>query len=1216
MYERCQVSREVLYNRLFEESVGPGSGEILENGLLRSYPDKGNEVITDLPEDRYYVGVLFPTKDRMSVDNDDSVLEVGSGDEVEVDRDPQSVDEAIIREGLAATTDVNDDTMDEVIALSMQDRPSSIGMTFIIDHDVESLIVDVSFATYKHTTYSDCMVPFGDDLTGLTDVLESHVFLDGGMLRLKHAFTGKDVKNLLPALGLKNEAPLAKALYKLAAQCNPRKGFKRIPHSASVRVVLDGKPENVCDVNFAYIRAIKYQIADGIFTVTVMLYNGGTGHYDGTNTIFQPQIKVVSAENQAFGIMPYDDNVQSSSDDEERSLALLYINRKRYATGHGVSAYWKIECESWSIYTDLLPVTEVGQMDFEYAFKKGLARKCLSLKHLSDLSSATSEEKMCSIEQLIDVYEMWIADLNVLSIKEELQDDAYRHIDLCKDTTSRMRKGIDCLRRNADAMKAFELSNRAMLMQMKHRDIVQHVPDDEDASATRYKAVDYRSIDTDYSDPRIRTWRPFQAAFLLMNICALTDTEPHVDETEEAERDRNIVDIIWFPTGGGKTEAYLALTAFVIFYRRLRYVGESDGTAVLMRYTLRLLTSQQFARASTLICACDQIREEFWNCSRRRDIRWKNPITIGLWIGGDHTPNKNSSYEPKGAKQYCDLLMNRSKGSIEHRNDYYNKFQVLTCPWCGASLVPLETTGGREGKNWGYRMDDHDRFYIKCVRPECPYENRLPIQVVDEELYRDPPTLLFATVDKFAMLAWSKDVGKFFGMDSSNRAPELIVQDELHLISGPLGSIVGLYEAAIDSLCSSKGIRPKIVASTATIRRASDQCRHLYNRAVRQFPPSGLDASDSFFAKEADVRDRPGRLYVGVFPSGKTKAMLQTKVMSTLLQYVHLLDESDEVKDQYWTLTAYFNSLRDLGKCSGLVDDDIKDFMKRLCRRISNDEIIRPISMADELTSRISTTALVKRLKKLEKTTYSKENQKQKNYAINVLLATNMISVGVDVDRLNLMTVVGQPKLTSEYIQATSRVGRKYPGLVCVLYDATKSRDRSHFEQFHAYHESFYRYVEPTSVTPFSQPSLDRALHAVLVGIVRHLNRGFSEDGDAKNFTVDCPLINHVKAELLRRIDSVSRNSRTKESIDIAKISEQIDEFFGSWASMAAEMSSADSFYYGQRFMINPPGRNEYRLMRPFGVWSTGEASYETLTSMRNVDQTLSSRMLIWEETV
>lgn len=254
---RCRLARGELRDKLFDEVVGPGSGEILANGLLHSYPDRENEVITDLPEDRYYVGVLFPTKDRMNIDNDDSVADTGNTDETEIESEMQSADETIILGGLAAETDVNDDTMDEVIALSMQDRPSSIGMTFIIDRDAEHIVVDVSFATYKHTTYSDCMVPFSDDLTEFCDVLEPHVFLDGGILRLKHALTGKDVKNLLSVLKLKNDTPLARALYKLVAQCNPRKGFKRVPHFASVSLSLDGNPKSVSDVSFAYLRAVK-----------------------------------------------------------------------------------------------------------------------------------------------------------------------------------------------------------------------------------------------------------------------------------------------------------------------------------------------------------------------------------------------------------------------------------------------------------------------------------------------------------------------------------------------------------------------------------------------------------------------------------------------------------------------------------------------------------------------------------------------------------------------------------------------------------------------------------------------------------------------------------------------------------------------------------------------------------------------------------------------
>lgn len=1212
MKEECLSARRTLFDNLYKEVVGPGSGESSINETPCSLPDKEHELITDLPEDRYYVGVLYPTKDnKMNADNDMSVPDTGGVDE-DAEETGSVEEETGKYSDLAATTGLNDDTMDEVIALSTQDKPSSVGITFIVDRDIDNIVVDVSFATYRHALYTDSRVPYSGSITKYENILDDHVYLEGPIMRLKHLITGRDVRAWLSMVDLKDDGSLARALYKLAAQCNPRKAFVRIPHNETVSLPLDGKPVNICGVGFAYMRAVKNAVADLKYTVTIMLYNNGTGHYDGTNTIFQPKIEVISTKNQFTGVLAYDDKMRFSTDNEERSLALMYRNRKHYATGHGISAFWDISSTYWSIHTDLMPWTEVPQMDFEYALKKGVEKKSLSLKFLSDLSTATSYEKLSALGQLVSAYEYWIDCLDVSSLETNQREIATQHIALCRDAAKRMREGLDCLQKNTDAMRAFVLANRAMLMQMKHRDKVQRVPDDEDPSKAPYQEIDYKKLDVDFSDPDISIWRPFQAAFFLMNICGLTDTEPHPDETE---KDRNIVDIIWFPTGGGKTEAYLALTAFVIFYRRLKYSHTSDGTAVLMRYTLRLLTSQQFSRASTLICACDRIRTELWNKSRRRDTRWKEQITAGLWIGGDHTPNKNSSPYPRGAKEISKDLKNPSTGPLEFRNDYYNKFQVLTCPWCGASLVPAGEAEKLNGEAaWGYQTDDHGRFYIRCVRPGCPYENRLPVQVVDEELYRTPPTLLFATVDKFAMIAWNKEVGSFFGLDTNNRAPELIIQDELHLISGPLGSIVGLYEASIDSLCSSKGVKPKIIGSTATIRRAGEQCRNLYNRTTRQFPPSGLDAADAFFAKEAEHKEKPGRLYVGVFPSGKTKAMLQTKVMSTLLQYVNMLDAEDNIKDQYWTLTAYFNSLRDLGKCSGLVDDDIKDFMKRLCRRFATDKSIRPIAMADELTSRVPTTALVKCLKKLEKTRYSKEYQEARNYAVNVLLATNMISVGVDVERLNLMAVVGQPKLTSEYIQATSRVGRKYPGFVCVLYDATKSRDRSHYEQFHAYHNSFYRYVEPTSVTPFSQPSLDRALHAVLVGLARHCDNCLKDDADAQNFSGDFPFLDNIKKELLHRIDSISEYSQSGETIDLDLISAQIDGFIKSWASRAEATPEGQRLYYGQKFMVKPPGANEHRLLRPFGTWTNKEPAIETLTSMRNVDQTLSARMLIWEE--
>ncbi|NLK73318.1 MAG: helicase, partial [Clostridiales bacterium] len=691
-------------------------------------------------------------------------------------------------------------------------------------------------------------------------------------------------------------------------------------------------------------------------------------------------------------------------------------------------------------------------------------KKCLSMKFLSYLDNTDKETKLRMIASLIESYSAWISKLEkqAMELEPDFQETADRHINECKETLKRMKDGLDLLRENSIVYNAFALANRAMFMQRIHSETQSKdkYPGDETLQ-NEMVSLNYYNIGEKYF------WRPFQLAFIIMSIKSIVDPESN---------DRDLVDLIWFPTGGGKTEAYLGLTAFTIFFRRLSFPKTASGTAVIMRYTLRLLAAQQFVRASTLICACEVIRKD---CEMTKKYPvyplGKDRITIGLWIGGQHTPNRNSE-----AKANWNKLVQATVTDLRDIKDKHNKFQILKCPWCGTKLIKDVSPDKRLIGQWGY-LFRNGHFYMACPQEGCQFEDSLPIQVVDEELYEDPPTLLFGTVDKFAMLPWKQEAGSFFAVNSKNRAPELIIQDELHLISGPLGTIAGLYEVAIDSLCSRKGIKPKIVASTATIRRAKEQCAALYNRMVRQFPPAGLDAEDSFFAREADLNEKPGRMYMGIMPSGKTKAMMEARVIAAILQRVYMMDLPYNIKDKFWTLVVYFNSLRDLGKCSTIVDDDVKDFIRRIAFRFGTKKGIRQIGAANELTSRVTTSHLNETLEKLERLEYSKENQENKRYPINVLLATNMISVGVDVARLNIMLIVGQPKLTSEYIQASSRIGRSFPGIALTLYDGAKSRDRSHYEQFKAYHESFYKYVEPTVVTPFAKPARDRALHAVIV---------------------------------------------------------------------------------------------------------------------------------------
>lgn len=412
-------------------------------------------------------------------------------------------------------------------------------------------------------------------------------------------------------------------------------------------------------------------------------------------------------------------------------------------------------------------------------------------------------------------------------------------------------------------------------------------------------------------------------------------------------------------------------------------------------------------------------------------------------------------------------------------------------------------------------------------------------------------------------------------------------------------------------------MKSKVIASTATIRRAVEQCAALYNRPVNQFPHPGLDAEDSFFAKESIIdygKEVYGRKYVGLMPSGKTKAMMEIRSIAAMLQKIHSMDLPDDIKDKFWTLTVYFNSLKDLGKCSTLVDDDIKDFIKRIAYRLGTAKDARIITNADELTSRVSTTQLNETLDKLEKINYSKENIDNRRWPSNVLLATNMISVGIDVARLNVMLMVGQPKLTSEYIQASSRVGREFPGVAFAMYDGSKSRDRSHFEQFRGYHESFYRHVEPTGVTPFSKPARERALHAVVIALLRQLNLDLSDDKCASKFTRENykQEVEKVTELLISRNENIVKMINPNMSTEEDEIREEIEMLMKQWENLM-EGYDADHFFYGERFMVTSPEKGQGRLLKAYNT-NRFDPAFDTMTSMRNVDIAAGSSIIIWEE--
>lgn len=1217
--EQLIVARDEYINLIKSELLGPGSEF--------SVPDAEHELISSSPLSRYSVGILFPQGNKVDQDNDETVIVNEDLPEEHSEADPVEVLESTEKKQnrVLQFDETADENLDEEIGMATQFKPSSMGITFLVKGSAEKVHCRVSFATYRSALLPDCILPYEPENTDTYEVPPelAHIMTYDKSIkafRLLRKTTPKEIKDILERDTLPESefSVLKNSVYRLNDFLSV--GYVREPHVIDDVVVsfgdsdyADNEDTSSLDGTTAKLVALRTKISDDLCSLTVMLVN------DIENTsakarecIFQSRIEI-KTENNAFVFVESNPNPNPEyMDDEEKSLELLYRHKKIYATGLGTSADWEItEDGSGQIWTDFFPVKEIPAMSFSLPENDLIENAELSMKYLSDLDRTDRETKLDSMTKLVDLYSAWIADLKTAA---EALDDRYasaaaKNIAECERAATRMYEGVETLRENDNAYNSFMLANRAMFMQRVHiqkqndmaRDNADRYPDDMEISDWLCN-LDYYEESDDNS-----RWRPFQIAFLLMDVNSI------VDDNGE---DRSLVDLIWFPTGGGKTEAYLGLTAFTIFFRRLAHPDQAGGTAVMMRYTLRLLAAQQFTRAATLICACEYIRQDCLQKKHRYPtyLLGRNPITIGLWIGGTHIPNNNTGSK-NSAEYHLEKLQNVSHAyAVRNEKERHNKFQVLKCPWCGTKLVKDDKDGRLVGE-WGYSMSGK-HFYMFCPHEDCDFTKRLPIQIIDEELYDNPPTLLFGTVDKFAMMAWDGRVGAFFGLHSENRSPELIIQDELHLISGALGTMVGLYETAVDGLSSMKGVKPKVIASTATIRRAKEQCSVLYNREVVQFPAPGLDAEDSFFAKEDIIdysRGKYGRKYVGIMPSGRTKAMTEIRAMAALLQKAFTMRLPDEVKDKLWTLTVYFNSLKDLGKASTLVDDDVKDFIIRTANRMFTGR--RLIVNSDELTSRVSTTELNETLDKLEKIEYSKENIDNKRYAANVLLATNMISVGIDVARLNVMLMVGQPKLTSEYIQASSRVGRSFPGVAFVQYDATKSRDRSHYERFRAYHDSFYRFVEPTGATPFSKPARERALHAVIATLLRH-KESLTEDKDADYFdaTAFDETIREIEAYVTDRIKGINARSDSDLRDDIADVENEMQEFFEYWQDLItmAHEDSETPVCFGRRYMVSPPVLGARRLFKQYNSAGKDDAK-ETLTSMRNVDVSVKGSVIIWE---
>ncbi|RQY17971.1 helicase-related protein [Burkholderia stagnalis] len=860
--------------------------------------------------------------------------------------------------------------------------------------------------------------------------------------------------------------------------------------------------------------------------------------------LFQTELIVRAQIGDAHAIEPRPLSPPDKSDWEALTNALLYRDVREFAAGHGIAVTWDSGQDNaiGEVRTSWMPGTVVpGTSAAGHSLLSGFRDVWPDALRAAWLGTETARE---SVNQALDAfvacYGQWIEaslEPRLGQFGEELGSAARANFDRCVSAHTRMRDGVNVLRENPAAWTAFALANAAM-------DRQSNFPSKGDSR-------------------RPLVWRPFQLAFMLLVIPGLVDP---------GREDRGCMDLLWFPTGGGKTEAYLALTAFQIFHRRLTHKSRraDGGVDVLMRYTLRLLTVQQFQRAAALISACDFIRQ---SDSRLGDAR----ITLGLYVGGEATPNNMEEARKAIAEEHA----NQAPLSTPR--------QLLQCPVCGSNLPATAFIADAV----------QPKVNIVCVKPDCETAgNPLPVLTVDEEIYAAPPSLLIGTVDKFAQIPRRTDIRSLFSLDGGE-PPGLIIQDELHLISGPLGSMAGLYETVIDTLCTRGKVRPKVIGSTATIGHAEQQVRALFDRSVLQFPPPGFDSADSFYA----VRDTkgPDRIYVGIPTAGRSPKFALQALVSSLLQAASHLREMPDAElgniDPYWTCVAYFNSLRELGGAYVLMQDDVPRQMQFLSRRL--DMSRRELqNLPVELSSRRSSRELPELLQALSGTLEDFEaDPLEKPEPKDTVLASNMISVGVDVPRLGLMVVNGQPKSTAEYIQASSRVGRGIPGLVFTLCNSGRPRDLSHFEHFHAYHRALYKSVEATSVTPWAPRARDKALHAVVASLVRHLVTGMSGDEDAVNFDSSDPMVQQLIADIVRRAAAATDESQAEET------KEHLQEIVAEWEKRSAEARTTTTGRMRYWIKKAPFGKTADHLMCAAEEASPGgHQAWPTPNSMREVE--------------
>lgn len=1118
-------NRERLYNFLREELVGPSPvGEPVDISADLSFNSfaeflrprvqaNGEEILQrESPTVRYGVGVLYPQ------------------------RPPTEED-------VTAETETEDEPNDAVMEPSAQQDAEVIGERARRDEDTEDDEFDVSEVNARRPSSL-------------------------GISFLAKMVTGKKVRLAVAGGVYKEKAVRMKAQERLwwcrrAVRSEALVDCGDLMGDGERTVCLDWQDGSLKLAIWVLSR--PYGPDKTVRLLTACVINRSTGSSDA-HALFQ--VVLEASLDMGGAILPYPQTPGTRDAPEDEALALLYRHSDTYAVGHGCAADWTKEPDGrvLRVRSASLPALETPSISPSVLGKDGKEVR-ISMPVLAGLIEDV--EPYGELESLCELYEAWLEEqyAKVETLGDRFKEPGRRNLAQCAEAARRMREGLSYLRTDPLAQRAFQLANLAVLFQQVRSA-------QERREATYDPGLKMFGFDKAAEQPSIGNpqagrgyWRPFQMAFFLM---CLRST---VDPTAE---DRATVDLLWFPTGGGKTEAYLGLAAFGLFHRRLRDPGDR-GVHILMRYTLRLLTTQQFQRAAGLICAMEHIRRE------HPGELGADAFGIGLWVGGGATPNTR--------KDALQALSDLNKGT----RSAHNPFVLMRCPWCGAAMGRVrshKTLPRTAPRILGYEQA-RGTVILKCPDHACEFSQGLPVYLVDEDIYEERPSLVIGTVDKFARLAWRPEARALFAIEKdgtrTKSPPGLIIQDELHLISGPLGSLDGLYEILVEELCTDhRGAvtRPKIICSTATIRRYAEQVRALYGRSQSAlFPPPALDAADSFFARYATQENgdlAPGRLYLGVYGPGlRSLQTSQVRVLTSLLQGPAELGPAE--RDPWWTVLVFFNSLRELGTTLTLFQSDIVNRFKTLSQRLGlGPQQRRRIHSIKELTGRLRGEEIPDAIEQL-KTSCTTDGLKP----VDVCLASNIIEVGVDIDRLSLMVVAGQPKSTAQYIQVTGRIGRRWwerPGLVVTIYSPTKPRDRSHYEKFRSYHERLYAQVEPTSLTPFSLPVLERAIHALMVGYVRLA-------GDEREVQSPYPypdeLVSRIWSTIVERAEAVDPESLGL----VTEILKKRQEEWQRWEPV---------------YWASWVGRQDVRpLLHPAGSYVPPERrglTWSTPTSMRNVD--------------